>query len=207
MTLRLTACVLGLLIGLPSCSDESETARANPASPTVAAGTSEDLPALAERARELMMALDRSPDDQGLQWQLHDLFLAIFSSEWPVTGNVSDHVYGQMLVRADDYAQAGSALFLESIMRASRGPYGQTAEGSEWFAEILWANLERNPTMTILVGIENQGEWPRLLDSVYTQPPHDNYDFGRIAEGLNVPWDEEVIGDVRRILEAVESFL
>lgn len=207
--MRSLGCSLSLLATLSACSSDSDAARTSPSpSQTVVTRTPDgDARLMADRAVEAMAALGQSPDSQTLQQEFQDLFLEVYSREWPATtsGEVTT-VYGEMLLLADRYAQEGDALFLESIMRASVGPYGRTVEGSEWLAEILWDNLERNPTMTVNVGIEN-AEWDWLLENVYTRPPHDGYDFARIAEALDVRWEEDVLEDVRRILEAVAPFI
>lgn len=171
---------------------------------SAAAATSDaELTRLADLATELMAELERSPEHQGLQNAFWEVVQEIYRAEWPDTAP-QNVVFNEVLVTADNYARAGDGSMLEAIMMASFGPYGRTAEGSEGFKDILWANLELNPGLTIAVLAEiGSDNCRRLVDEVYTEPPHE-YDFAGIAEALRRRWPDQVQADVDRIVSVLE---
>ncbi len=170
-----------------------------PAPASEAGGSDVELSPMALRAAQLMVWLEPDPDHTGRQGSFWEVFQNIYAAEWPNVDTPTTRVYGQALKRADDYARAGNGGFLDAIMRARYGPYGRTAEGSAAFAEILWANFELNPGLTIAVMDEMTQELrTQLVEDIYTQPPHE-YDFDKILPEIHQLWSEEVRADVRRI--------
>jgi hypothetical protein len=163
---------------------------------------------MARRASELMAALDRSPEDQYYRGEFWEIVIEIYQADWPIVKSPTNRIYSEALVRADRFARAGDGSFLEAVMMASLGPYGESAEGSEGFRHILWVNLEINPTLTPAVLYEiGSGNRARLMQRWYDYAPHD-YDFAKIAQELGTAeWPEEIEADVGRLVEVAEEYL
>lgn len=206
MWTRVSVCAVVLGIVLAGCakstSEPTPVAALPPDPATLSAQPPDDgtLSPLAVRAADLMRRLESTPDHMGLHGAFWEVVLEIYRAEWPNLDTPTNRVYAQALQTAYAYADAGDGSFLEAIMMASFGPYGETAEGAEGFTEMLWALFERNPTLTIAVLAEVSPEdRQRLVDEVYTVPPHE-YDFATIVDALQSEWPAEVAPHVHRII-------
>lgn len=184
-------------------------ARGEAAAGTVEAASAEELAELASQASDLLAKLSEQPDAAELRRDFLVLFEKIYGTGWGTIPPETNEVFGQVLVRANDYAREGSKDFLKAIMRASLGPYGRSAHGGEWINELLWENLENQPQLTITVLSELSPEnRKKVMDGVYTAPVHDAFDFAKILDALNkVDVPANMRQDVQRILDVVQPLV
>ncbi len=166
-------------------------------------GADAPLSPLAQRAVGATAAFDATPEDPEASQALLDIYAEIYRTKWPILATPTNRVYAEVEARVYDRAEAGDRAFLEALMVASFGPYGQSAEGSEGYADMLWALFERAPLRTLEV-LERIGEErrERLMQKFYTRPPH-AYDFVSIGQVLRTEWPQKASAEVQRILAAI----
>lgn len=140
---------------------------------------------LARDAGEALDGLTAAPDSKAAI----EKFLAVFQRA--ARRDPSQAAPGDYTVLIDTYAKArelsleGRPEFLRSFMMAAIGPYGDTAEGEEWLNEILWENLQMDPHASLAMLAEfDTSDQARLMETVYTAPIHDGFDFRGILERL-----------------------
>ena len=173
------------------------------------AASAEELAELASQASDLLAKMAEEPDSAELRQDFLLLFEKSYSTDWGTVPPETYAVFGQVLVRVNDYAREGDKEFLKALMKASFGPYGRSVEGGKWINELLWENLEHQPQLTITTLAELSPEnRKKLMDQEYTAPVHDGFDFQKIIEGLRkarVPANMKQ--DVQRILDAIQPLV
>lgn len=142
----------------------------------------------ARAAQALLVKLEQDPASKPLRQDFLRQFRAIFHTDnvpWATLSLSSHKIYGAMLIQADRLARRGCTACLQAIMQASFGAFGHTSEGGEWIDEILWAILQDHTQLTLnaLAKLPNP-ERRKLVDTVYTQPIHDDYNFAKINAAL-----------------------
>lgn len=168
--------LLGLFImALFACSQGSHPV---PAAPSERARTSQSL----------LVELKKNPDSTALRKEFLLQFKQIFLSDdvpWSIITEATYKIYGDMLIQADRLARGGSTACLKAIMLASFGSFVRTSEGSEWIDEILWAIFQDHTQLSLNALTElPDAARHKLINEVYTNPIHDEYDFTKILAAL-----------------------
>ena len=160
-----------LIVSVPACCSKEPTPPQPPSERALA-------------AEALLSRMEQDPGSPKLRQDFLRQFSGIFENEsvdWPRISPATYTIYGTMLSRAYEMARAGCQPCLQAIMRASQGPLGRTAHGSEMLAEMLWDMLWEQTQFSLdALAALPPAERRAVFENVYAQPPHDGYDFCRM---------------------------
>jgi hypothetical protein len=180
--------------------------RQRPSSPKSLPRPRPDRAAAIAEATALVDSLPASGPSPEERARLLSLIDAVFASRLAEGELLPPSAPGNVLILAGRLAAEGDGDFLAALMRATDGWYGMGGEGGEWLNELLWETLVAQPALTLLVlaGLPTE-ERDRLVDTEYTRPVHDGFDFAAVIEGLRAaevpPGLEEA---VERIIAVAE---
>lgn len=162
---------------------------------------------LAEEAQQLLHTMEVPTVSREVKNEFLAVFTRIYETDHGVISPATNGIYGNAYEKAHTLALSGQAEFLRALMKASRGPYGRSAEGSEWISEMLWENLESQAQLTIDVLSQlDAKERKEIVQQQYMHPVHDGFNFKKIKVGIqdaSVP--ENIKIEIREILELVNA--
>ena len=185
--LILAACVSTCVGEAPDtgADEQADTASAGAAAVTDSATQAPSRGEPSVAAADLLDSLTADPASRVLRLRLLEFFRVLFVASESDADPSLQQISGDVLLRVDQFAQAGDTVFLEALMNAAVGWYGRTAEGGEWLNELLWENLVADAELTLTV-LSQAPEDVRsqLLEEVYERPVHDGFDFAAVVADL-----------------------
>ena len=164
---------------------------------------------LAKEVQQLLQTMEVPVVSREVQSQFLVVFEKIYEMDHGVISPATNGIYGDAYKKAHKLALSGQPEFLRALMKASRGPYGRSAEGSEWINEMLWENFENQVQLTIDVLSQlDAEERNEIVQQQYMHPVHDGFNFKKIQVGIqdaSVP--ENIKTEIKEILEFVTAHI